>query len=183
MFGPATGAIMKNIWILVADESVARIFASHGDSAPLEVVEEITDAAAHADRADLRRDAYGRRGQAAAQGDAGHPGAHQVGPSTVTSSAGEDELHQEAQLFARRVADYLDDARNKQRFDELALIAAPRFLGLLRKTLPPSVTDVITREIDKDFKYVANNDLQQRLADEGIVPARRDERVNTGRDR
>ena len=174
---------MKNIWILVADESVARIFASHGDNAPLEVIEEITDAAAHADRADLRRDAYGRRGQAAVQGDAGHPGAHQVGPSTVTSSAGEDELHQEAQLFARRVADYLDDARNKQRFDELALIAAPRFLGLLRKTLPPSVTDVITREIDKDFKYVANNDLQQRLADEGIVPARHDQRVNTGRDR
>src|SRR5947209_5655748 len=66
-FGPATGAIMKSIWILVADESLARIFASHADSAPLVVVEELTDAAAHADRADLRRDAYGRRGHAASQ--------------------------------------------------------------------------------------------------------------------
>ncbi|MBF6987868.1 MULTISPECIES: host attachment protein [Cupriavidus] len=174
---------MKNIWILVADESVARVFASHADAAPLAVVEEITDAAAHADRADLRRDAYGRRGHAASQGDAGHPGAHQVGPSTVTSSAGEDELHQEAQLFAHRVADFLADARNKQRYEELVLIAAPRFLGLLRKTLPAAVADVVTREIDKDFIHVPNNDLQQRLADEGVVPARRDERVNTGRDR
>ena len=43
--------------------------------------------------------------------------------------------------------------------------------------------DVVTREIDKDFIHVPNNDLQQRLADEGVVPARRDERVNTGRDR
>nr|WP_280906122.1 host attachment protein [Cupriavidus sp. LEh25] len=63
------------------------------------------------------------------------------------------------------------------------MIAAPRFLGLLRKTLPASVTDVVSREIDKDFIHVPNNDLQQRLADEGVVPARRDERVNTGRDR
>jgi protein required for attachment to host cells len=174
---------MKSIWILVADESLARIFASHADSAPLVVVEELTDAAAHADRADLRRDAYGRRGHAASQGDAGHPGARQVGPSTVTSSAGEDELHQEAQLFARRVADYLAEARNKQRFDALALIAAPRFLGMLRKALPAGVTEVITKEISKDFLQVPNNALQQRLADEGIIPARRDERVNTGRER
>lgn len=174
---------MKHTWILVADESLARIFASHASTAPMALVEEITDPAAHGDRAGLRRDAYGRRGHAAVQGDAGHPGAHQAGPSTVTSSAGEDELHQEAQLFARRVADYLADARNKQRFDSLALIAAPRFLGLLRKALPAGVTDVVTKEIGKDFTHVANNDLQQRLADEDIIPARRDARVITGRDR
>ncbi|MGY2489039.1 host attachment protein [Cupriavidus sp. CP313] len=173
---------MKHTWILVADESLARIFASHASTAPMALVEEITDAAAHGDRAGLRRDAYGRRGHAV-QGDAGHPGAHQAGPSSVTSSAGEDELHQEAQLFARRVADYLADARNQQRFDSLALIAAPRFLGLLRKALPARVTDVITKEIGKDFTHVANNDLQQRLADEDIIPARRDARVITGRDR
>ncbi|MFS8978686.1 host attachment protein [Cupriavidus necator] len=174
---------MKNIWILVADESVARILASHGDGAPLTMVEEITDAAAHADRADLRRDAYGRRGHASMQGDAGRPGAHQSGPSTVTSSAGEDELHQEAQLFAHRVSDYLADARNKQRFEELVLIAAPRFLGLLRKTLPSAVSDTVTKEIDKDFAHVPENGLHQRLTNEGVVPPLRVDRVNMGRDR
>ncbi len=147
---------MKTIWILVADEGIARVLASRGDSAPLEEVEKITDAGARADNADLRRDAYGRRAQATVQGDAGHPGAHPGRMATVTSSAGEDEIHQEAQLFARRVAKLLEEARNRQRFDELVVIAPPRFLGLLRKALPQSVCSVVTRELDKDYRQLSN---------------------------
>lgn len=172
---------MKTIWILVADEGIAKMFASQGDGAALKEVDTMTDAAAHADDADLRRDAYGRRGQATMQGDAGHPGAHQGRTATVTSSAGEDELHQEAQLFSRRVAKHLEDARAKQRFDELVVIAPPRFLGLLRKALPQSVCDAVTKEIDKDYCQLGNNDLQQRLADEGVVSRRHDARVEMGK--
>ncbi|AZG15948.1 MULTISPECIES: host attachment protein [Cupriavidus] len=171
---------MKTVWILVADEGVARVLAPQGDNARLEEVEKVTDAGAHADNADLRRDAYGRRGQAPVQGDAGHPGAHAGRTATVVSSAGEDALHQEAQLFSRRVAKLLEDARNRQRFDELVVIAPPRFLGLLRQALPASVSDAITREIGKDYCQLDNRTLQQRLADDGIVPARRDARVPTG---
>ncbi|WP_066740815.1 host attachment protein [Cupriavidus sp. D384] len=171
---------MKTVWILVADEGVARIVAARGDNARLEEVEKITDAGAHADNADLRRDAYGRRAQASVQGDAGHPGAHAGRMATVVSSAGEDEIHQEAQLFARRVAKMLEDARNKQRFDELVVIAPPRFLGLLRKALPQSVGDTVTRELGKDYCQLPDQDLQQRMADDGIVPARRDPRIGTG---
>lgn len=171
---------MKTIWILVADEAIARVLASHGDTAPLQEVESITDAAAHADNAALRHDAYGRRGTAAVQGDAGHPGAH-LGRTATVTSAGEDKLQQEAQLFSRRVAHFLEDARNKSRFDELVVIAAPRFLGLLRKALPPAVCDTITREINKDYQQLDNNDLQHRLAAVGIVPARQDPRVHTGK--
>jgi protein required for attachment to host cells len=172
---------MKTIWILVADEGIARILASHGDSAPLKEVENMTDAAAHADNAALRRDAYGRRGQATGQGDAGHPGAHVSGPASVTASAGENEIHREAQLFSHRVGKLLEEARIKHQFDELVVIAPPRFLGLLRKALPQSVYDVVSREIDKDYRQLSNNDLHQRLADDGIVPARRDPRVETGK--
>ena len=172
---------MKTIWILVADEGIARVLASRGDSAPLEEVEKITDAGARADNADLRRDAYGRRAQATVQGDAGHPGAHAGRMATVTSSAGEDEIHQEAQLFARRVAKLLEEARNRQRFDELVVIAPPRFLGLLRKALPQSVCSVVTRELDKDYRQLSNNDVQQRMAADGIVPARRDPRIEMGK--
>lgn len=172
---------MKTIWILVADEGIARVLASQGGTTPLEDVEKITDAAAHAHNAHLRHDAYGRRTQASMQGDAGHPGAHAGRVATVTSSAGEDEIHLEAQLFARRVAKMLEDARNKQRFDELVVIAPPRFLGLLRKALPQSVCNVVTHELDKDYRQLGNNDLQQRLADDGIVPARRDPRIEMGK--
>ncbi|QYY32806.1 MULTISPECIES: host attachment protein [Cupriavidus] len=172
---------MKRTWILVADEGIARVLASRGDSAALEEIEKFTDAAAHADNADLRHDAYGRRGQATVQGDAGHPGAHMGRTSTVTSSAGEDEIHQEAHLFSRRVAKMLEEARIRQRFDELVVIAPPRFLGLLRKAWPQSVGSVVTRELDKDYCRLADNDLQQRLAADGIVPARRDPRIEMGK--
>lgn len=171
---------MKTVWILVADEGVARIVAAQGENARLEEVEKITDAGAHADNADLRRDAYGRRAQATVQGDAGHPGAHTGRTATVVSSAGEDEIHQEAQLFARRVAKLLEDARNGRRFDELVIVAPPRFLGLLRRALPASVAGVVTRELGKDYCQLPDQDLQQRMADDGIVPARRDARIGTG---
>ena len=59
------------------------------------------------------------------------------GTATVTASAGEDEQHLEAQGFARRVARHLGEAWREKRFDELRIVAAPRFLGHLRKELDP----------------------------------------------
>ena len=52
---------METIWVLLADEGRARILAMRRAGRDLEEVDELTDAAAHADDADLRRDAYGRR--------------------------------------------------------------------------------------------------------------------------
>ncbi|MGN5479587.1 host attachment protein [Cupriavidus basilensis] len=140
------------MWILVADEGIAGVLASRGDSAPLEEVEKITDAGARADNADLRRDAYGRRAQATVQGDAGHPGAHAGRMATVTSSAGEDEIHQEAQLFARRVRSSSRKPATGSGSTSSSSSRRARFLGLLRKALPQSVCSVVTRELDEDYR-------------------------------
>ena len=74
------------LWVLVADEGVARLLKLPEEGGDLEDVTTLTDAAAHANNADLRRDAAGRRG------------------NNVTASAGVDESHQEAMSFAARVA-------------------------------------------------------------------------------
>ena len=132
-------------WVVVADEAIARFLEVPDDGGDLREVDQITDAAAHADRADLRRDAYGRRG------------------STVTSSAGEDELHKEADLFARRVAERLAEAQQKHRYDELRVVAAPRFLGYLRKALPKQVSDAVVDEVDKDLVQLDMRSLTQHL--------------------
>ena len=52
---------MSNIWVVVADEGLARFLAlpSHGEQ--LQPVDELTDAGAHASNAALSRDAHGRR--------------------------------------------------------------------------------------------------------------------------
>jgi protein required for attachment to host cells len=147
-------------WIVLADEGRARILAWHAPGTDLEEVEELTDAAARADNADLRRDAYGRR--------AG--GGSQAIPGNTTASAGEDKLDHEAELFARRVADHLADAHRRHRYERLRIAAAPRFLGRLRKQLGAEVKQAIDDEIDKDLLQLDRRTLTERLFPPGPHP-------------
>ena len=118
----------KKIWVLVADEAIARILQWPGRGVELVPVEELTDPAAHAKGTEVNSDAFGRRSAGAPAGVIGN--AIQAG---ATASAGEDVQHRQADLFARTVAQRLDERLREQRFDELRVAAAPRFLGLLRR--------------------------------------------------
>jgi protein required for attachment to host cells len=143
---------MDPTWVVLADEGRARILAMRDDGTDLAEVEEMTDAAAHADNADLRRDAYGRRGG----GDLRSGG-------NATTSAGEEKLDHEAELFARRVAERLSQAHTQGRFQRLRIAAAPRFLGRLRKVLDPQVSKTVVDEIDKDLLQYNAHDVTRRL--------------------
>lgn len=143
---------MDPTWILLADEGRARILATREPGEDLAEIEEMTDAAAHADNADLRRDAYGRRG-----GDDLRMGGN------ATTSAGEEKLDHEAELFARRVAERLSQAHAQGRFERLRIAAAPRFLGRLRKALTPQVASTVVDELDKDLLQLNRRELTQRL--------------------
>jgi protein required for attachment to host cells len=138
-------------WVLVADEGLARIFRQPDGQSDLEELETLTDAAAHAQNADLRRDAQGRRAAGTRMG------------SSVVASAGEEALHQEAELFARRVSTRLTEDRRAGRFDALRLVAAPRFLGLLRKALSPEVAASVTGELDKDLIHADRRTLARQV--------------------
>jgi protein required for attachment to host cells len=153
----------KNTWVVVADEAIARILAGTSDTGELHSVEEITDPDAHAKGAEFRHDAEGRRAGGTAHGAGQQGGARQSGQATVTSAAGEDDRHQEAGRFARRVADHLSEAWQQKRFDDLKLAAAPRFLGLLRKSLSPQVAQLVSESLDKDLVHLGNQDIAQRV--------------------
>ncbi len=144
------------IWVVVADEAIARILERNVDTRELDPVEELTHAAAHARGQDLRRDAVGRRAGAGAAGSRGTPG-------NATASAGTDERHLEAAEFARRVAGHLEAAFHQRRYDELRLVAAPRFLGLLRKSLHPEVAKLVREALDKDLVHMVNSDITARV--------------------
>ena len=58
---------------------------------------------------------------------------------------------QEAMKFALQINEYIDGERKKNNFSELVLIAAPEFLGILRKTLGKQTGKLISREIDKNL--------------------------------
>jgi protein required for attachment to host cells len=155
----------KTRWVLVADEAIARILQWPESGDELDSVEELTDPAAHAREGDLQRDATGRRSGSATHA-ASPSSPHRLRSSAnVTASAGEAQRHLEADAFARRVARHLAEALQRKRYDELALVAAPRFLGLLRKELDPHVAKAVTREIDKDLVHARNDEISRRLAD------------------
>jgi protein required for attachment to host cells len=160
---------MEKIWVVVADEAIARILQWPESGDELQPVEELTDPDAHASTSELRRDAYGRRAGAAGQGDRQNSAQRLRSAATVTASAGEDEQHQEADAFARRLAVHLSHARQQKRFDELHIVAAPRFLGLLRKHLDPNVEADVREEVNRDFVHLGNREITERLFAERMV--------------
>jgi protein required for attachment to host cells len=144
---------MDEIWVLLADEGRARILALRATGTDLVDVEELTDPDARADDADFRHDAYPRRGGG---------GDLRTGGDAIGSSS-EDKIDQEAEVFARRIAARLAQARSEGRYERLRIAAAPRFLGRLRKTIDPQVAKTIVDEIDKDLLQLTRRELTLKL--------------------
>jgi protein required for attachment to host cells len=143
---------MHRMWIVVADEGRARFVERVRPRAELTEVAEIASERAHARAAELRRDAKGRlygKGERAM----GH-----------TTEPHADPRQKEAQRFARRVAEHLERAHREQRYDQLFIIAAPAFLGMLRDELPPTLRKLVGGELDQDLVKLDFHTLAQRLA-------------------
>ena len=154
---------MKKTFVVVSDEAIARIMQWPDVGDELVAVEELTDPDAHNQGADMRDDAQGRR--AAGATHSASPGtSHRLRSSaTVTASAGEDEQHQQAQRFAKRVADRIHVLYGQGHFNDLNIIAAPRFLGLLRKALSSATVQCVSIEISKDLVHAGHDDISKRL--------------------
>ncbi|MGZ8259362.1 MAG: host attachment protein [Caldimonas sp.] len=154
----------KTVWVLVADEALARILRWPDEGDELEDVEAITDPAAHAREGDFHRDAAGRRAGSAPQGSRQNSPQHRLrGAAGMTASAGVADVHLDALAFARRVAAHLAEALRLKRFDELRIVAAPRFLGLLRKELDGAVKATVSSELSKELIHEGKGALSKRL--------------------
>ena len=156
---------MKTTWVVVADEAIARILERPPEDGDLVPVEELTDPAAHAKGTDLRHEPHGRRAGGGTQRTDGRAPHALMSATNATSSAGEAEQHVEAQDFARRVAERLKQLQQQGRYDELHLVAAPRFLGYLRKALDPQVERAVVQSLDKDLVHLDAAELTQRILD------------------
>ena len=68
-----------------------------------------------------------------------------------------------AQEFAKKIVDYLEEARRNHSFDDLVLIADPHFLGRLRLLTGKSLKNCIAREVCKDLTGVTSAEIKNRL--------------------
>jgi len=143
---------MSNAWVLVANQSEARIYALKMPRGPLVEVDKMEHAAGQAREGDLVTDRPGRSFQSV--GDVRHAMEPPV-----------DAKEQEAMKFAKEVSDRLDSARQEGRFDRLVLVAAPHFLGLLRKSLSDATSKQVTEEIAKNLVQFNAEEIRSHLPD------------------
>ena len=133
---------MGSIWIVVADSSRARIFtAETGHSAMVEI-QTLAHPAARLHEGDLVSDKAGREwdGGATSHDMDGESGAKQ----------------EEAVRFASEVCQVLESGRTSGQFDKIYVIAAPGFLGTLRKQQSSSLQKLVCAEVPKNM---ANHDI------------------------
>jgi len=124
-------------WVLVADNSRARFFAAEKASGPLQEVRDLLYPEARLHEGDLVSDKPGRDRNPGA-------GAHGLSSDATHKQDGADR-------FALEVCNELESARNGGAFRKLYVVAAPHFLGLLRKHQSPSLREMVAGEVDKNL--------------------------------
>lgn len=140
MDGPET-------WALVSNGVRARILRNlddGGTDAPVELVRKTE--ATHL--RDLLTDRPGRSFGSDASG------------RRSAMELGSDPILRDMQDFAREVTGLLDDAHRKGRFTRLALVAAPKMLGILRRALPPSLRDCVVLERPANLVWLPEAELR-----------------------
>jgi protein required for attachment to host cells len=143
------GTIMKLTWILIADSTRARIFTADTPSSPLEEIEDFSHNEGRLHDREMTSDLPGKIKSAGA-------GGHTFEQPT-------DPKKHEADTFAQRVVHYLEDAHNANRFEQLLIVAAPAFLGLLRSHLPEQIKKQVRFELDKDITMQSIAEIRQHL--------------------
>lgn len=141
---------MHSTWIVVADAGRGRIFEMQQKGHLVEI-EDFANPAERERNADLRTDAHGRF-YGMGERQEGHTVEPPVSPK-----------EHEAELFASHIAEYLDKARNGNKYSSLRLIAAPSFLGVLRNKLGKEVMKLVDQELDQDLTKISARELEQRL--------------------
>lgn len=142
---------MSVLWILVADRSRARILLRTLTGDRLEEVASFEHPESTQKYRDVVTDQPGRF--------QGGGDAHQSGdPQT-------DFKHETAARFAQEIVGFLEKARQQSKFEELALIAAPAFLGVLRGKLTDSLSRQVTFEVSKDYTHMKADDVFAHLSE------------------
>lgn len=148
---------MDSTWIVSANSGRARIFAQHRGQDALEEVNDMVNPPARERVSATETDALGQRAAGKSRHGSGAPTQengyqpHQTPPQ-----------HQQ-ELFARDLAHFLIHAHDEGRFKALCLVAAPEFLGVLRREMKDKLAGAIKLEIDKDYTRESAADLRRHV--------------------
>ncbi|RPI13689.1 MAG: host attachment protein [Lysobacterales bacterium] len=131
---------MSRIRIVVADQAEAIFYDTPSLRARPREVAHLSDPVARLHDRDLVTDRPGRSYES-------------VGSARHAITREDDPRHQEAVKFARRIARRLDDARRRDEFDDLIVVAGPPFLGMVRSALSRPTRERVVHEVRKDLVH------------------------------
>jgi len=129
----------KTYWIVVANESSAIVYAQDKRRGPLREMFSLHNEAARKKTADLISDRGGRSFDS-----------HGQGRHTMVKEKTDPKKHASI-MFAKEITYRISKAQHKGSCRGFALIAAPRFLGVLRDALSMSANADPFFTVDKDI--------------------------------
>ncbi len=144
---------MSKFWIVVADASRARIFTADKAAGPLTEIETLNNPEARLHEGDLVTDRGGR-------GSNGNGGGARHGYGNANQA--KDEA---ANRFAAEVCRHLEKGRTGHAFGSLYVMAAPSFLGMLRKHQSDALRGLVKEEIASDLSTQNADRIRARLPD------------------
>ena len=140
-------------WILVADQSRARIFRAEAKDGALEELADIIHPEGRMHGKDLTQD----RPSSVQESVGGSR--HGIEPETTL----EEKISQE---FAHELAGLLEHGRINHDYDALVIMAAPHFLGLLRNSIGHEVSKLIVETVNKNLSRSTPAEIHEYLNQE-----------------
>ncbi|HEX5313847.1 MAG TPA: host attachment protein [Gammaproteobacteria bacterium] len=133
---------MAKIWVVVGDNSRARMFATNR-AAPLEEREDYVPAYDPGQDKERFTDRTAHQGHVA--------------------EGGRDPAAEADRRFVRRIAGRLREARLAGEYERLFLVAPPVFLGELRQALDSGTREVVVGEAAKNLSQLRADDIRAHL--------------------
>ena len=141
---------MSGTWVLVADSSCAKIFKTGGKLNDLQEVADLVHSESRMHEQQVSSDL---------------PGSNAGGGGSRHGFEGKTGIKEhEAENFAREIDCQLETGRNNGQFDKLIVVAAPAFLGVLRKNISSNTSKLITSEINKDLVKSSVEEIKNHLS-------------------
>lgn len=140
---------MSITWILVANASLAKLYANLGPNKGLKLVKELIHPESRQKNAELVTDRPGSM--------AGAAGAGSMQPQTLPKQ------HQ-AKVFAQEIAHELYHGRATNAFKRAIIVAPPAFMGMLNTVLDGPTSQLVTDRFEKDYTKTPEPELAARLS-------------------
>lgn len=142
---------MSKQLVLVADSSRARFFTTENTKKELTEIESISHSEGRLHVHDVTSDLPGR-----------HVGNKSTGSDTYQAATEPEE--QMMIDFAKHLDHHLDQLITQHEVTKLSIIAAPHFLGILRKNLSSKAEKIISFELNKDLVQHSLDDIKKHLS-------------------